>query len=225
MTSGSRDTRGTRPIGVHVIRCADSHQLLCSLYALPHLVGGAAPAMGAARQPARKLRMLVVDSMSAFQWVERAWGRPSLQPPGARTQAADCLPLPATSHPVARQRPSLMPAPQVDEQICALLRKVLLEQQICAVWSRCPATSHGAGRQFPMQNGAPPSWANLAAHRLDLKRVEPPADGSRAEARLVARLVSFSYASARAAENRALSSVSNAREAPRARRSARRSQL
>ena len=152
---------------LHVVRCADRNQLLCSLYALPQLVGGAAPAhaesggAGASRQP-RKLRMLIVDSMSFFQWVERASARHS---------------QPAAS--------------QFDEQVSVLLRQLLIGQQMCAVWSRCPATSHGAGREFPMQSGAPPSWSGLATHRLDLKRAEGAPHAVNAP-RLAARLLSFS---------------------------------
>lgn len=152
---------------LHVVRCSDRSQLLCSLYALPQLVGGGAPAgaegggTGASCRP-RKLRMLIIDSMSSFQWVERASARHS-QPAGS----------------------------QFDEQVSILLRQLLIGQQMCAVWSRCPATSHGAGREFPMQSGAPPSWSGLATHRLDLKRAEgaPQVLGA---PRLAARLLSFS---------------------------------
>ena len=75
----------------------------------------------------------IATGMSAFQWVERAWGR-------------------HFSLPVA----GLVPAPHFDEQLSSLLRKLLLEQQLCAVWARCPTTSHGAGIQFPTQSGPPP---------------------------------------------------------------------
>lgn len=152
---------------LHVVRCADRNQLLCSLYALPQLVGNAATAHagggGAGTgHRTRKMRMLIIDSMSSFQWVERASARHS---------------QPAGSH--------------FDEQASILLRQLLIGQQMCAIWSRCPATSHGAGREFPMQSGTPPSWSGLATHRLDLKRAEgaPQAVGV---PRLAARLLSFS---------------------------------
>ena len=187
---------------LHVLQCADRHQLLCSLFALPRLVGmGATPsAAGESSHGRGQIRLLLIDSPSAFQWVERAGTRHqphSDGPPPARQQKA------ASGVGASQQAYGLSPAPSpaavdtFDEQVGVLLRRLLVEEQVCAVWSRCPTTSHGAGWQFPMQNGTPPSWSALATHRLDLKRAgralapAPPQSSAQAEARFAARLVSF----------------------------------
>ena len=189
---------------LHVLQCADPHQLLCSMFALPRLVGtGAAGATSVARGASlrhSRIRLLLIDSPSAFQWVERACirHRPHCgAPPPTRQQRG------AISAGSSQQAYGLAPAPPpspvdtFDEQVCLLLRRMLVEEQVCAVWSRCPTTSHGAGWQFPMQNGTPPSWSALATHRLDLKRAgrapvpAPPQSSMQVEARFAARLVSF----------------------------------
>ena len=187
---------------LHVLQCADRHQMICSLFALPRLVGmGATPsAAGESSRGPGQIRLLLIDSPSAFQWVERAGTRHqphSGAPPPARQQKG------ASSAGASQQAYGLAPAPSpaavdtFDEQVSLLLRRMLVEEQVCAVWSRCPTTSHGAGWQFPMQNGTPPSWSALATHRLDLKRVgrapapAPPQSSVQAEARFAARLVSF----------------------------------
>ena len=187
---------------LHVLQCADRHQMLCSLFALPRLVGMGATtsAVGESSQGRGEIRLLLIDSPSAFQWVERAGTRHqprSGAPPPARQQKG------ASSAGASQQAYGLAPAPSLaavdtfDEQVSLLLRRMLVEEQVCAVWSRCPTTSHGAGWQFPMQNGTPPSWSALATHRLDLKRAgrapvpAPPQSSMQVEARFAARLVSF----------------------------------
>merc|ERR1740139_1018614 len=189
---------------LHVLRCADRQQMLCSLFALPDLVGMGATtaAVGESVHAHGKIRLLLIDSPSAFQWVERAWTRHqphSGAPQPARQQKG------ASSAVASQQAYGPVPSPAAvdtfDEQVCLLLRRLLVEAQVCAVWSRCPTTSHGAGWQFPMQNGTPPGWSALATHRLDLKRAgrapapAPPQNGAQEEARFAARLVSFNAAS------------------------------
>ena len=55
-----------------------------------------------------------------------------------------------------------------------LLRAVLQQHRLCAVWSRTPASTHNGGADFPLDMGAAagaaPAWAAAATHRLALKR-------------------------------------------------------
>ena len=104
---------------LHVLQCCDRHQLLCSLYALPRLVGTAAAAAtphAAPQHAARKVRLLLVDSPSAFQWVERAATRHQQRcaPPltAASPATLRCTPQPhglVASLPASRwKRPSTL---------------------------------------------------------------------------------------------------------------------
>ena len=59
-------------------------------------------------------------------------------------------------------------------QVAVLLRAVLQQHRLCAVWSRTPASTHNGGADFPLDMGAAagaaPAWAAAATHRLALKR-------------------------------------------------------
>ena len=61
-----------------------------------------------------------------------------------------------------------------DAAVAVLLRAVLQQHRLCAVWSRTPASTHNGGADFPLDMGAAagaaPAWAAAATHRLALKR-------------------------------------------------------
>ena len=163
---------------LHVLRCATEHELLLGLHALGCLLaergGGAdggddaaaAAAAAATAEPpapeeaawlasgAARARLLLIDSLSAFQWLERARRRPSAGGGGGKGGAAA--------------------GGGLDAQVAVLLRAVLQQHRLCAVWSRTPASTHNGGADFPLDMGAAagaaPAWAAAATHRLALKR-------------------------------------------------------
>jgi hypothetical protein len=117
-------------------------------------------------------RLLLIDGLSAFQWIERAvtcGGEPHGGAGGAS--------LPASSGTPGR-RP---PCPDRFEAQLGSLVALLRRQRLSIVWSRCPLLSHSAGFEFPIVNqrgGAPVDGAqelNEPTMRMRLRRLPPHA--------------------------------------------------
>jgi len=143
---------------VHICRCTTRREFLCAVASLCHSLDDetsqSAPHVGAT--------VLLIDSISAFQWADRAEQRPQL----ARLAPAD-----------------VAASATFDQQIASLLHWLRTERQMLVVWTRTPQQSHASGFEFPTVDA---SRACAATHRVRLRkeRVGTSGEGSEIQALL-----------------------------------------
>ena len=115
-------------------------------------------------------RLLIIDSISRYQWLARSEKRHW----AARPDAADVPAADAGARAAENARPAEAPPPSDESFVAAALRALLGHHRLCAAWSRCPTASRAAGAEFPFLDApdAPgqPDWASLATHRIYLRR-------------------------------------------------------
>ena len=143
---------------VHLMRCASRREFMMGLASLC----GPPQSPGDARRRAahESATALLLDSVSAYQWIERAEQRPSL----ARLREARSAGAAPSGDP-----PPYQASASFDAQLTSLLRWLRTERRMLIVWTRTPGTLHAAGFEFPIAQ-ASPLWSGLTTYRMRLRK-------------------------------------------------------
>ena len=137
---------------LHLMRCASRREFLLGLAGLCRPT----PSPGDERRRGthESATALFIDSVSAYQWIERAEQRPSLARLAEARGGGAALAGDSTSF---------------NAQLASLVRWLRTERRMLVVWTRVPGTLHASGFEFPIVQETP-LWSSLTTHRLRLRK-------------------------------------------------------